>query len=688
MATALYNKLGEDFNAHNGQLVSYTNSSLTPQASGKHYDIRSFHSTDVTVPQTMLDLSFWNAFHYTGDTMDELSQRRSIVGGSFRRHIQDEYSIAVGGQGAATYETQTQLDNTSQYNLDYASVSSGNEDWPTGDGTIVVGKDAAFRYANSIRVTLTSGVTKIVPSFYDDDILTDFNDGNNYFIELLLRSFPSQGAGAHLDLVNSYIDFSADQTFATATTDSIRFNQSLNSLSAGGDVAFRINRNLLTHVNLSQVGAIRFRLLATGGAVTFIAQAMRLIPTAWTSLPAEIDTKRGTLSRSVPPAGGAEGGTTNGLWLFQESRPEDVTVFAKLNTGHHPTATDNSLTLYARYVDVNNWLRVIFTSRDTGSRFIIEQKIAGVQSAVYTGSTGTNILLQEGDYYIVVDVKQGQVIATLYNVSGNFLGQQVYTTGLQTVGLIGRGRIGYDFVPYNYDFTLDFFNVTNADFVKFESTVFNSRTPVTSATLASTASKPANLIEGSVLVASGDASISSIGIGQPGPSTKIARDGTAWFGGLQQDFPGWLGDPSQVYVEGDIYPVATVRGLYRAALVDNNGSVGWLGYVSGMLPNQWNHFAIPVSYDMLPVGFRLYIHQAGFYPDTFYVDNISLNHLTISWEASANGGSTWQPFSTAINESFTGIKFLTPGTALKVRATANSDRAWLEGFQLVPHYQN
>jgi hypothetical protein len=165
-----------------------------PVVPQKHYDIRAFHSTDILLPWTMNDMKLWNAFYFSNQTIQDLGLRRSVSGRTFRNRTMDELSVAVDGGGTdTTFETMGSMDRLTMRELDLYILSSGNEDWPSNDPDVVVGKDAFLRYANAISIALTDSQVKTVVSHYPDDILTDFNEENQtYYIELVLRNLPAQ----------------------------------------------------------------------------------------------------------------------------------------------------------------------------------------------------------------------------------------------------------------------------------------------------------------------------------------------------------------------------------------------------------------------------------------------------------------------------------------------------------------
>ena len=173
---ALYKKLGDSFDRHDGSLRDYYKGGIgTPIPIRRHYDLRAFHTHDITAKWTMLDMQLWNVGHFgpgTGFDMDSFSSPHSLIGAETRRRTMDDLSIAMDGGTDTTYFTMAQIDVLDMGTISFSQVSSGNEDWPVGDPDVTVGRDAAYRYSNTIRVDVDA-TEKIVPSYFYDDILTE-----------------------------------------------------------------------------------------------------------------------------------------------------------------------------------------------------------------------------------------------------------------------------------------------------------------------------------------------------------------------------------------------------------------------------------------------------------------------------------------------------------------------------------
>lgn len=678
MPLPIYTGLSDDFDRHDGSLSPYVNSSNTLLPFEKHYDLRMFHTSNLTVPWTLNDNTWWTGYRYPTFGVPQIGTQRSLVNVTTRGRTQTELDAM----------TQTQLDALNQNQIENVVTSNGNEEWPTGDANVVVGKDSAYRWSNTIRITLTSGVTKTVTSYYNDDLQTDFTfNGSDYQIELVLRSFASQADAAHLDLVNSSIDISSDINFAPGQTDSLKFVDSTNNINGttgAFDTVARWPLASLVKANRSSIRAIRFNLKSVG-ALTFIAQALRVVPNNWTPRQIGLDSKRQQLARQIPKSGGAEGSTLFGDMFFYQTRPKNVTTYTLFNSGHLPAtgSDDNILRQYYRYnPTTGDRIEVRIVSRSTQTRLFIDHKIGGVTTNLVSTSTLTNILTAETDYYLVTTINGSNVTATVYNVNGLTLGAAVGTlTGTTTTTVTSRGYVGLSFEPYFYDFAVRSIGSNIADFGQFISTVFPSRTKVEGATLYPRTSPAVNLLVDGQVEAFADATVTPFDT-----AYTVTRTGTAAQGGVRYNNAVWIGNTAQVLVSGKIMPVGAIHGTYRIGLIDDNDSVAWIYNLSGLLPNQYNEFKLLLPAGLYPSQYYFHVQQLGSYADTFRVRDLALSHNTVGWEASIDSGTTWQPFYNALDDRWSGLRFLTPGNGLQVRATALSDHAYISGYNLVPRY--
>lgn len=681
MSSVIYKSLGDDFTRTDGLIEDSVRGDQSYIDPRRHYDLRAFDTRTLTVPRVMLDMKFWNVESFRGLQMRWLGQPRIVSNTAVRQHTIGDLSVATDGGGTDTsYLVMSDGDDDTMLQLEYAFSTQGIEQWPVGAPGITVGADPAYRYSNTIRVDLIDGVGTIVPSYCFDDILTDFPD-DDYTIELVLRDFPAQGDPAHLDLDNSFIEFSSDSGYNASVTDRVAFSESLTDITAGGDVTFRIMRSRLVNADLSNLAGIRF-ILTPVGNFTFVAQTMRMLAAGYTFHEVDTNTRLQSYMRSVPQAGGTEPTTIFGTQLFDTTRPENVTIYAKFFTGHNPTGNDNALDVFARYQPGGDNINVRFVSRDTQSRLRLYQTYMGTTTELHSTPINTNILDNLAYYYLVLEVKYEKVRATIYKSDGVLLGDQVYTTGWRLTDVIERGKIGYSFEPYNYDFMLDFLRANKAEFAHYEEQPFSSITPVAGVHLKAYESDPLDLFtEGFRGVGDGTLEIGSISFGRKTTSDKITRSGELWYGGESHVSTVFIGDSKQLLITGDIFPVHQVRGVFRVALLDDNFSVGYIGHLTNVVPNQWNSFVLRLPDGIIPAKYHLMVHEIGFHSDQFFVDNLKMLHNTIGWEASADNGTHWQDFLNVTDDEWSYIHFGYKGNQLVVRATAHSDKGWIAAYK-------
>lgn len=693
---ALYTFLNESFDESDGGLIGYALNNITQTApANRHYNLRSFSSFNYTIARTMQDLSFWNVYNFSGQTMTSLQNPVSLIGG---QAIFNPIS-AIDGRLMGS------MDTTAMSSLDFFYITAGSEQWAAVSGTkFTLAKNPNFRYADLLNVTV-SGIAAVT-STYNDDILTHFNiPGQEYFIDFIARSLvitPSGGQLA-LDLTKSAIDFSSDPSgnFDPSRTDSFTFNQSIIDMSQGGngDKIFRIKRSSLTHADLTNLKHIQFRLITsgTGQATNFQVQALRMYPVNnYTFGVTDIDTKREFYTRSVPAitttSGTAEPSSSSGIYFFGGTSPKNVVQTIRFNSGHSPTTTGNIINLYYRYTaDANglnpNYIKLAITASGSGTLFTVSSSISGTQSQI--AQTSFSGLTNETDYFLRTSLLDSTFRAAIYNVDSAFAGSVVYDQGNLAVPLIGRGQLGWELNPYNYDFTLDYIRVGLAEFGELRTKAAPSFTPVRGVLLKNVvASQPIDLLDGQSYIAAQDATLStSTTFGLPTPPSYFLQRGiTDWWGGIfSKDFIT-IGNTAQLYIEGDIYPSVGYTGIFRIVFIDNYGSIGFLKDLTGLLGGQWNHFFIPIRIDIAPNAYQIGVVNDGFGGDSFYLDNFQLLHHTIGWAASSDNGVTWQPFYNNINSDIDGVNFKSPNRNLKIQARTHSDSAWIANFAYEPIY--
>lgn len=776
--------------------------------SGKHYDLRAYHNMDLTVPITMNDLRLQHASYWTGRTMLELSNQRVVEGRRFRPAAMTD----VEGIAGATLENMPMLD------VERYTLSLGNEEWPI-DPDVTVGKVSNWQYANALQIQTKTGRSKEVASYFLDDIETDFN-GGTCWIELVLRDFPAQAEYAHLDLDNSFVDFSSHDQFEEEQTDSVAFSESVTDLTAGGDLYWKIPKSRLTKVSYRDLRRIKFRLQAeavtppgapsasVNGAgslndpqqyqVTWVTAYGESIPSNFSSpvtpssqsidvtiplgpegvigrklyrrggtnqpgtmtylgtliqstlnartmdqienyyangvglvatindntttlvnddetvLGAEppdedtsanftakfqtmrlyedghdwnsqvyVDTKRFQLARQIPKGGAPEWISDFPPIILLTTRPQNISQYVKFNSGHHaPGGKENAFAFLMRFdPDTGKCLSARVEVSPGATKITLHQN--GEPIATATGSA----LTEETDYYLRVDLYNTSFQARLYEASGVYLGTLIADTSA-TVSYVKRGYTGFWFQPYTYDFVIDYSRCKRAEFAHYESSEFPSIRPVLGASLYPHTSEAINLMEDATWISSGEDVTVEISetLGQPPPAYTLTRLGTSWYGGQESDERVILGDPEEVLITGYIYPKTRLQGAFRVALIDKNESVGYIASIPGLVANKWNYFELPIEADIIPAGYRFLIHQAGFYSDEFWLDEIALKHQAIVWEGAATPAGTWERFAHAIGRRYSAIHFAERGMQLRVRATALSDSCRMQGYELIPIY--
>ena len=648
-----------------------------------HYDLRAFHG-NVNTTFTQLDYNFWHGYPYNSMSNYNVSDPRPLgvlfggetwTGGAVGKNATYRYSptltmnVAVPGvdssYGPSTYGT------SSFYGMRVTQATGTF----SGDSTSA---DPGTYGVATLGVGLYHG-----PEFVIGDDISAFNDPtgtHQYFIEIVLRNFPAQAAGTHFDLTNSWFDISSSIEMQDAKTDTFKFSDSLNSVSAGGDTYLKFPVSGIVDADKTNIQAVRFRMRSVGGTSTLIAQAVRIVRDDYAFKQIDIDTKTKELARSIPQAGGSEPSSVYGELYFKKERPRDTVYVAAFNAGHHPSGADNRLRLFFRTKTNGDRIEVEFTSRNTQSRLQIHQILNGSASDLFATPINTNILTEEAFYYLVVTLSDTTVTATIYNASGISLGSQVYTTGAVTVGLTGPGLIGYSFEPYNYDFTLQYLGPQKSYFAKFQSTTFGSRKLVEGATLYPVNSTPVNVLDGLTPDAWGDASL----VIDANGDTVITRAGTEIQGGARWLPATFTGDTGQLLIHGWLWPTVA-NGTYRAALLDIYDNVKWIGNLSDVQPNTWNEFTLSVTANLLPSNSILHIQHLGQYNSIFKLRDVVLGYKTVTWNASPDN-TNWQPFLNAVGEQYSGILFPKPTIDFKIQAYATSDLGWISGYELVPKY--
>ena len=270
----------------------------------KHVDIRDFNSGDTSAPLSVLDLSQFS--------MSNLS----------------------------TLEIQS-LD-------DPLHVLIPGEHWSLGSNTILT----THNNWRVLQIPLTAGTTVTQSVTVNPiDINTGFEDDD--FISLTLPDAPISS----ITQASSFIDMTSFPTgdFASGQTASVALSASINPL-ADGDTEFRVLRGAFNNnnLNMNAITGVRLRIVATGTATLTLA-SLRLLSKDWRFGPMDINTRRGTLVRTVAPNASpslATEFTQPIVWRAAEfpgqedPRPIDFNIAVGFNTGSRTAS--NQISIYGR----------------------------------------------------------------------------------------------------------------------------------------------------------------------------------------------------------------------------------------------------------------------------------------------------------------------------------------------------
>lgn len=207
--------------------------------SQKHVDIRDFNSADLAAPLSVLDLSKFPVSGLTALEVDDLDD--------------DEHVLVAG------------------------------EHWTLGTNTIL----STHNNWRVLEVPLGFGDTVTESITAPIDLETGFEDDD--FISLALPDCPG---------VNVTLSMTSHPTgnFTVGPTAS-----ALSGLLAIGDEEFRVERSEFSSIDLSAVTGVRLTIFSSGG--TLYLASLRLLSKTWQYGPIDMNTRRGTLVRTVAPDG-------------------------------------------------------------------------------------------------------------------------------------------------------------------------------------------------------------------------------------------------------------------------------------------------------------------------------------------------------------------------------------------------
>jgi hypothetical protein len=72
-----------------------------------------------------------------------------------------------------------------------------------------------------------------------------------------------------------------------------------------------------------------------------------------------------------------------------------------------------------------------------------------------------------------------------------------------------------------------------------------------------------------------------------------------------------------------------VRGIYRVVIKDEFGAVVYIKNIDTLATNQWRSFNFLINKIFIPDAYKIEIHQAGFYPDSFRIRNFQAKNDSV-----------------------------------------------------------
>jgi hypothetical protein len=678
-----------------------------------HINIRNFRSSLKPILLTLADLDYHSNRYWEGILNDNLIQSDAPI---------------VGDEGWFTYGLlMDDMDLLTMDQLDLLTMSQI-------ESSAGIGEVAPWSYSPGIVVDVpTSGAT--FSSFYDHDnlLVAPFDEPGTYYIELVLRDFPAKLGSPTIDHLQSYISFSSSTGNIPSETDFVAFVETIANIDAGGNVVWRINRDRLVNCDTTNIKRIDFYLKATGGTVTFKAEALRLLRSDNPYYDIAIDTKTGTLAKNPSQKGTNILAQTHPQPIMNVGTNQGINLseIIRFNTGHHPSAPlTNEFSVFLR--------------ADTGSGEYIEVVTKcnddETQVEIYEGGVGVrqfsvDPLDENKDHFLQIDLVEDQIRVVIWEALGNYpTNVKLNTEDDDNVILVGRtdpGRVALDFRPHNADFTIDYMFAREASIAELITKSFESITPVNGVTLYSNYSPakqildrdsieegPAvNLLRIPVLDSgeeNGDflivpnindvtVSLDNTIVFEDSPASYRVRKQlrNAFIGGVQWDTTVKINDPLNAIIRGAVrFDEKLNYGKFRVVLFDkfweNVAFVSTIN-VDNLVLGKWNEFEIPVLNEKIYHNeFKIQFQHIGIDDSylatddnavgTFWLDNLRIETSTIVWEASNDNGLTYMRFFDTIGGQYQGINFPTLGNQLRLRARAFDVNAWVNGFQAIVHY--
>lgn len=271
--------LNEEFNNREGAWEDYDAYDATLRTiirGQKHVDIRDFNTSDLLAPQSVLELS--------RKTMQTINSTEV-------QSFDDPTHVIVPGEH-------------------WVSGISGVSNTPATNAIL-----ATHNYWRVLETSLTSGPTTWLSSIMPStpiNLLDGFDD--NDFISLAMPSFPL----ASINISQSFIDLTSNPIqsnefvseatvhdpiffFGGGPTASVAFNTTSVPLVAGNSEV-RVLRSAFNQndIDLSAITGVRIRIKTTGVCTIRLA-SLRLLNKTWKFGAVDLNTRRGTLMRTVSP---------------------------------------------------------------------------------------------------------------------------------------------------------------------------------------------------------------------------------------------------------------------------------------------------------------------------------------------------------------------------------------------------
>jgi len=168
------------------------------------------------------------------------------------------------------------------------------------------------------------------------------------------------------------------------------------------------------------------------------------------------------------------------------------------------------------------------------------------------------------------------------------------------------------------------------------------------------------------------------------------RAGVSWWGGwIQRDamaatFP--VGTLARVRLR----PVSNTNGTWHLLVFKDDDTLAFSTQIATPAQNRWNELDV-----LLPAlssgNYRMSVEQWGgvsdVQPTAPFEASLQLLRPTVTWEASADDGVTYQSFYNSLGDAETGINFRNRGHNARIRATSIRAGAWVAGWEARPRYR-